>query len=1491
MSTKSKEERLALANEILSILGGANRLNVMTGAYNFLVIDNGVSFRIKNPKANYIKITVSGLDLFDLEVGRIRGDKYTVVAEEKGLYDNMLKSEIEKATGMTLTMPRVVGFNYKEGGDIYDKEFEDKYYKNLEEQRERHKVEHKEKFFEMIKEHPMKTVEEADGFKVGDKVTFVNDYGVKWKGHEIFAIEDTDDESKFYLDTDAYWFPHKSSQLRKEKQSYRNGGKMGNGKDLNSLLKRQTQLDNMLTDIKLKSDLQTREGVEIYKKKIEPVKNKLREIEAELDSMGYEVYEDGGKIPTDKSMLHFVLNQASAGMIANRTRYSMYKDIDGIRATAIQILKRDGDREYSVDRFNGLIQEAVLEYDESKSHFSKGGGIGGVKDIAVGVKLGLLNPRNGRYMYSTIEKIEGDEVYLVEKHPTRSQWDNHWHISKDKIAMFLNKDNEDFPSKKSYVLKFAAGGNISADGMTREQWEGLGLNIIGSGVGYSNKVKGGTNKAGDVASGEVIFESKPMFFAKNWNPHGKFVYIDKNDDEYTSREVPSTLLGNKNKFKKGGSIANQNKQMVAVKGKEIKHHAEELMEALEGNDEVPAWVVAKIERSATDISDAAHYLEGAELLFAEGGSIAEQNKQMVAVKAKEIQHHAEELMEALKGNNEVPAWVVAIVERSATDISDAAHYLEGVEGKDYNEEQYDVVELERKQQKVEDDLVELERGEEEIEHEDGDYGIDGFARGGEITSFHENDFKRLTEDAPEYPFYWVGSAGIKDIMEEKSEKKVAEWNPKTRELKILNNDKSKLLKKWLTEHSYGKYKRGGTTFKQKVSAIAKRLDGTEVKREYRKEYGYRYGKKESMEAATKIAGSMVAKSKKAKGGKVDKKTYILNGHEFKLGDNLYYNGREYSVVAVWTGSGNKVEDIEARSTSSSDYKFFRETDLRYITFSKKEEEKEVDRKTEYEVSYQRLVDGEYEPDIKTFTNKEAAENFAKEHYSYVEEVKPSKYRMAKGGKVKPKEVIEEEVYIEYLNKDKGFRKDRKDFKNEKEATEWAQKNFERFDPDMIKYKFATGGRIKSLEAGQVYELPNNEEIKIERLFIENTDEQWVAYLRDGKPFENAVKTLTQFLNTWKAKLKLANGGGVEGGEIIRDMDLHDAVIYEDEVHYISEEDGVIGLKYMKSGAWGSSHPFTPLSEIDVDKDVRDMMGRKVRIKNQYAKGGKVEGEWVVYNPDTYEPISIHKSYRSAKMASDKLFSTGDYESVGCMSKNEFEKTFKIFHADKELVYPNVLNYRESKPSNLSSKFAIDMEQVEQSAQHATDKSKWTNPQTVKDFEADIAKYELLKEQLDNNEVRPSKIVGTGYKPNIVKPLAYKWLNEQIAIAKRAIEILNGGGISSDKEWNDMIDATTVALEDKYFEDNYRNKIKLLEIIDLIPKEELSNPNLNGFYHITNMDDKYVSGLNKDTRESIVKLNKTYQGNNKELVISVAYHRAKKDGGNPELVKAVEAFLD
>ncbi len=43
------------------------------------------------------------------------------------------------------------------------------------------------------------------------------------------------------------------------------------------------------------------------------------------------------------------------------------------------------------------------------------------------------------------------------------------------------------------------------------------------------------------------------------------------------------------------------------------------------------------------------------------------------------------------------------------------------------------------------------------------------------------------------------------------------------------------------------------------------------------------------------------------------------------------------------------------------------------------------------------------------------------------------------------------VYIDYLNKDKRFTPDRIFFETWEQAAIWAKENFERFDPDMIKY--------------------------------------------------------------------------------------------------------------------------------------------------------------------------------------------------------------------------------------------------------------------------------------------------------------------------------------------------------------------------------------------------------------------------------------------------------
>ncbi len=60
-------------------------------------------------------------------------------------------------------------------------------------------------------------LKEKDGLKVGDIVTFTNDYGVKFDGLTIIGIDADESFYKrcFYLNTDAYWFPHTFSELTK----------------------------------------------------------------------------------------------------------------------------------------------------------------------------------------------------------------------------------------------------------------------------------------------------------------------------------------------------------------------------------------------------------------------------------------------------------------------------------------------------------------------------------------------------------------------------------------------------------------------------------------------------------------------------------------------------------------------------------------------------------------------------------------------------------------------------------------------------------------------------------------------------------------------------------------------------------------------------------------------------------------------------------------------------------------------------------------------------------------------------------------------------------------------------------------------------------------------------------------------------------------------------------------------------------------------------
>jgi hypothetical protein len=99
-----------IASNIIMQLGGFSRLQIMLGAYNFVDLKNGVSFKIKNARSNYIKITLNEKDLYDIEIGRIRGTTYKVIYKQEDVYAVDLKYIIENKTGMFMA--------FEDGGDV-----------------------------------------------------------------------------------------------------------------------------------------------------------------------------------------------------------------------------------------------------------------------------------------------------------------------------------------------------------------------------------------------------------------------------------------------------------------------------------------------------------------------------------------------------------------------------------------------------------------------------------------------------------------------------------------------------------------------------------------------------------------------------------------------------------------------------------------------------------------------------------------------------------------------------------------------------------------------------------------------------------------------------------------------------------------------------------------------------------------------------------------------------------------------------------------------------------------------------------------------------------------------------------------------------------------------------------------------------------------------------------------------------------------------------
>lgn len=107
---------MTVATTIYNQLGGG-RFTAMTGAKNFAAREDSLTFRIGRnaSKANMVKITLNGLDLYDIEFikytpysFKIKNDgtfketeeSYKTVEKCENYYGDMLAAAFERVTGM-----------------------------------------------------------------------------------------------------------------------------------------------------------------------------------------------------------------------------------------------------------------------------------------------------------------------------------------------------------------------------------------------------------------------------------------------------------------------------------------------------------------------------------------------------------------------------------------------------------------------------------------------------------------------------------------------------------------------------------------------------------------------------------------------------------------------------------------------------------------------------------------------------------------------------------------------------------------------------------------------------------------------------------------------------------------------------------------------------------------------------------------------------------------------------------------------------------------------------------------------------------------------------------------------------------------------------------------------------------------------------------------------------------------------------------------------
>jgi len=275
----------------------------------------------------------------------------------------------------------------------------------------------------------------------------------------------------------------------------------------------------------------------------------------------------------------------------------------------------DNHEQFEADYGDPLEETSKIEEDINKKFQSMAHG----GELTERAKKVWQNMSYDERMKFLKKQYRHDEDVLVKRLELESK--KNW----DDLAVGIQMDFE------KNLFFYEQGGYMADGGRIANDKQKFGLKILKSLKGFNDgqTLNGVLELLGysQYRFGKYATESQVNEVKNQLDILIKMGYVEESGIGYKITKEGSNFLNmfNYGSYAQGGvtekEVVDSNAQMVLSNVKEVKHHADELAQIVTKKSNIEAWVVAKIERASTDLSDITHYLEGQHDKMSMGGSV------------------------------------------------------------------------------------------------------------------------------------------------------------------------------------------------------------------------------------------------------------------------------------------------------------------------------------------------------------------------------------------------------------------------------------------------------------------------------------------------------------------------------------------------------------------------------------------------------------------------------------------------------------------------------------------------------------------------------------------------------------------------------------------------------------------------------------------------------------------------------------------------------